>query len=235
MAQAQTQRFSTVGDNSARRFGYYPQLDGMRGLSILLVLIGHAYLQQLSRLGALGVMFFFVLSGFLITGLLCEESSTTGTVSLERFYTRRALRILPAFVVLVAVTSALIASGLITDVPWYTVAVSCLYLNDVFGTGQSLGHLWSLSLEEQFYLVWPLLMRTFSRRRMLPVACIAAAAIIMFRATAIHFEWWNYNSAVFYERPWFRFDSILAGCILALLFSNSAAAFAWVRRLVRFP
>ena len=198
------------------KFGFFPQLDGFRGLSILLVLIGHTVYPAWGRLGGLGVMMFFVLSGFLITGLLCKEHVATGTISLKQFYLRRALRILPAFFALIAVMVVLIKLRFVTDVPWYTVAVACLYLSDIFGRGESMGHLWSLSLEEQFYTGWPLIMRTLGLRRSLWFACGSVVGIMAFRGTAIRLQLFDYFSAAFYERPWFRFDSILIGCCIAL-------------------
>ncbi|HMK29359.1 MAG TPA: acyltransferase family protein [Terriglobales bacterium] len=220
-----------IATDKAFHFGYFPQLDGLRGLSILFVLVAHTFLDKAGALGGLGVMLFFVLSGFLITGLLWRESESFGRIGIKFFYARRALRILPAFLVFMAVCSVLVARGFITDVRWYTVAVSCLYLNNIFGSGLSLSHLWSLSLEEQFYLIWPLAISRLGRRWTLPVASLVALAIVAARGVAIRAHLFQYYSAVFYERPWFRFDSILAGCCLALLLARSKETAASTRRI----
>jgi len=205
-----------IGKAGKFYFTYFPQLDGFRGLAIILVLIGHYDLSHLGPLGGFGVLCFFVLSGFLITGLLCAENSTSGNVDLRQFYLRRALRILPAFLVFLVIATVLIATHRITDVPWYTVLVSFLYLNNIFGRGYSLGHLWSLSLEEQFYALWPCTFKKLGERGALRLAAALVILISVIRGAAIYLKLFEYHSSVFYERPWFRFDSILIGCCIAI-------------------
>jgi len=107
-------------------FGHLPRLDGFRGISILLVLVGHEMQFPLGHegwgaLGGLGVLLFFVLSGFLITLLLLREQLETSRIDLGAFYVRRALRILPAFFVLIVVVCVLMVSGWVTDVTWGAV------------------------------------------------------------------------------------------------------------------
>lgn len=176
---------------------------------------------------------FFVLSGFLITALLVREEIESGTISLKAFYTRRALRILPAFLTFICVISVLIRYRLVTDVPWYSVVVACLYLSNLFGRGDTIGHLWSLSLEEQFYALWPLLFRKIGRMRALRVACGLIVLVSSFRAVAIMLSTSDfYFSGRVYERPWFRFDSVLAGCVVSLLlYSRSSSLMQRVPRL----
>jgi len=198
------------------KFGFLPQLDGFRGISVFLVLIGHAFADGVGPLSKLGVMMFFVLSGFLITGLLCNEQISTGGISLRNFYLRRALRIFPAFFVLILGTAILIKSGYITDVPWYSLVVACLYLSNIFGRGDSITHLWSLSLEEQFYAGWPLVVRSFGLRRAFMIACSSILAVMAVRLVVIQLGIVNYFNGKIYLRPWFRFDSILIGCCIAL-------------------
>jgi peptidoglycan/LPS O-acetylase OafA/YrhL len=219
------------------RFGYLPQLDGFRGLCIALVLIGHTFLSSCSTLGGLGVMMFFVLSGFLITGLLANEEEETGTISLKDFYARRALRILPAFLVFISIISLLIKCRLVTDVPWYTVVVACVYLSNVFGRGETIAHLWSLSLEEQFYAIWPAVFRRLRRRGALRFACGSVLIISSLRAASIILSTSSfYFSGRVYERPWFRFDSILVGCVISLsLLSVPKGLAVLVRHLPPIP
>ncbi|MEY9932938.1 peptidoglycan/LPS O-acetylase OafA/YrhL [Catenulispora sp. GP43] len=145
-----------------------PALDGLRALAVAAVLLYHAGLSRV-RGGFLGVDVFFVLSGYLITGLLAREYLATGAVALRRFYLRRARRLLPAlFVVLAGVCAYVVlwlpgeAAGLRGDATaslfyvtnWWFVAKGQSYFG---GTGRPslLLHLWSLAVEEQFYVVWP--------------------------------------------------------------------------------
>lgn len=141
-----------------------PCLDGWRALAIALVLIQHSYPQPgwpialswwpLSTIGGVGVRFFFVISGFLITWLMLNEQSRTGKVSLKMFYVRRCLRILPVYFMFLATV------GLFQSIGGYHVSINhwlkCLTFTVNYGGAHSpVGHLWSLGVEEQFYLLWP--------------------------------------------------------------------------------
>jgi peptidoglycan/LPS O-acetylase OafA/YrhL len=174
--------------------GYQPSLDGLRALSVGVVLLYHAGFSWMHG-GFFGVEVFFVVSGFLITSLLLDESDRNGHVSFRQFWLRRARRLFPAlYAVLVAVAvwaavagSAEQQSQLRRDIPW-----SVFYVNN---WGQILGnvpyfsgeppllrHLWSLAVEEQWYLIWPLvfvaLLRVRVRRHVLGVAIVAAAFVV---------------------------------------------------------
>ena len=200
-------------------FQHFPQLDGLRGLAITLVVVGHALdfgFGVRTDLGGFGVLLFFVLSGFLITGLLDSESAQTGQISLPAFYIRRGLRLFPALFFFLAALCALIKHRLVADTPWYTVVACLLYVRNIWGRGSATAQIWSLSLEEQFYACWPWVMKAFDRNIALRIAVITTAAITTFRMLAIRLQWFDYNTGLFYERSWFRFDSILLGCILAL-------------------
>ena len=146
-----------------------PGLDGLRGIAVLAVIIYHAEITQLSG-GFLGVDVFFVLSGFLITSLLLDEISRTATIDRANFYIRRIRRLFPAlFLVLLF---AVMVSGLFVvdaayhvrrDLPWALTFVlnwSYLFFEQSYFVNISrpplLQHLWSLSVEEQFYVIWPL-------------------------------------------------------------------------------
>ncbi len=139
-----------------------PSLDGIRGVAIVLVLISHAELfgdtplgEWVARLGDLGVKMFFVLSGFLITTLLVNEQRRTGRIAIGRFVVRRAFRIFPAAYVFML--SIILAAKL----GWVTLHTAdtfhALTYTIDFEAAPSwwLGHLWSLAIEEQFYIVWP--------------------------------------------------------------------------------
>jgi peptidoglycan/LPS O-acetylase OafA/YrhL len=205
-------------------FRHFPQLDGLRGLAIVLVLAGHVLESGFgihTDLGGLGVLLFFLLSGFLITGILDRERTRTGGICLTAFYIRRGLRLFPALFVFVTALCVLIQTRAVTDTPWYAVAACLLYVRNIWGRGSTSGHIWSLSLEEQFYTIWPWIMKAFDRAIVMRVALIGAAAITFFRMVAIRSEWFDYWSGPFYQRPWFRFDSILLGCGIALLLCDS--------------
>jgi peptidoglycan/LPS O-acetylase OafA/YrhL len=148
--------------------GYQPGLDGLRAVSVIAVILYHAGFEWL-RGGFFGVEVFFVVSGFLITSLLVEERAGTGRVSLSGFWLRRARRLLPALAVLLATVAVWAAvfgdaeqqSQLRRDLPWSIFYVSNWgqIVGDVpyySGDPPLLRHLWSLGVEEQWYLLWPL-------------------------------------------------------------------------------
>ena len=157
--------------------GYRPELDGLRALSVLAVIAYHADLAWIPG-GFLGVEVFFVVSGFLITTLMLEERAQTGSVSLRSFWLRRARRLMPAlFVMLVALAFA-VATFATVHAPDFRrdVVPSLLYVSNwwqIFFVETPyfaptdlpvLRHLWSLAVEEQWYLVWPLAFLAFHRR-----------------------------------------------------------------------
>jgi peptidoglycan/LPS O-acetylase OafA/YrhL len=145
-----------------------PSLDGLRAISITLVLLCHLVKWKHVPLafpivyGTLGVRIFFVLSGFLITRLLLRERENSGTISLRDFYIRRAYRILPAALAYLLVIKVLFWP----QVGWYDLAAAFFYIANMRTTGPwMMGHLWSLSIEEQFYLAWPFALKTWFRHR----------------------------------------------------------------------
>jgi peptidoglycan/LPS O-acetylase OafA/YrhL len=219
-------------------FGHIGPLDGLRGIAILLVIVGHTLAGMnvhrcAYRLGTLGVNLFFVLSGFLITGILCAEFQSRGGVDLRRFYCRRALRIFPAAYAMLTVVGIAVLLGWVTDVSWKTFAASGLYLRNIFGRGHTLDHLWSLSIEEQFYLIWPPVLAWCGVRRGLWIASIGALAFLCLRTVAIATDMFPYASGVFYERPWFRFDSLLAGCWLGVAYARDPRLWARLSAALR--
>jgi peptidoglycan/LPS O-acetylase OafA/YrhL len=173
--------------------GYLPGLDGVRALAVIGVLLYHADLTWITG-GFLGVDVFFVLSGFLITSLLLEEYDRAGRIDFRRFYLGRARRLLPALFLMLLVVSAVVAvfyrdaaASLRADVVatllyvnnWWYVLNDASYF-EFIGRPPLLKHLWSLAVEEQFYLVWPLLaflaMRRAGRRGVRILAIILALA-----------------------------------------------------------
>ena len=152
--------------------GYVPGLDGLRGVAVLLVILYH-FAPEVMPAGFLGVDVFFVLSGFLITRLLLDEAERRGTIRLGRFWARRARRLVPALLVtvlgtcLVAILTDLdgtftglarhARASLLYVVNWAFISEHSSYFAS-FATPSPLRHMWSLAIEEQFYLVWPVVL-----------------------------------------------------------------------------
>jgi peptidoglycan/LPS O-acetylase OafA/YrhL len=153
-----------------------PSLDGLRAISISLVVVGHwvevRYHSDVAGAFAnLGVRIFFVISGYLITTLLLKEHARTSTIELREFYVRRAYRILPAAMVFMLPVFVIFWR----ELSWYHMAAAALYLaNFDFSHPWFLGHLWSLSVEEQFYFLWPSVLKKWHRHR---VAILAGIVI----------------------------------------------------------
>jgi peptidoglycan/LPS O-acetylase OafA/YrhL len=193
--------------------GRNPAFDGLRALAVGLVILHHARVPWLDG-GALGVDIFFVLSGYLITSLLMQEIHATGGIAVVRFLVRRALRLMPPFLVL------LLATLLLGPVFWpnenlgLVVAIAGIYLADYasafFGDLSVLAHTWSLSVEEHFYLVWPIAIAGLARwtpaaRPQLLLAVFVAATL-----------WRLGNAAVFpdIDLTYYRFDTRLSGLLI---------------------
>ena len=184
---------------AAGEMGYLPGLDGLRALAIIGVLLYHAGIDWLPG-GFLGVDVFFVISGFLITSLVLEEYDRSGRIDFKRFYLGRARRLLPAVVVLLIVVgiavlfvyqdalSAFRQDALATIFyvnNWWYVLVDQSYFESM-GRPPLLKHLWSLSVEEQFYLLWPvvalLLVRSGGRPFVRRIALLLAVASTVWMA-----------------------------------------------------
>lgn len=231
-----------VGPPQGFRFGHILELDGFRGLAVLLVTAGH-FLEYHLRgrngntlslaLGQTGVLLFFVLSGFLITGLLQREREATGRIGFRNFYVRRALRLLPALAVLLASVAVLVQLRQVTDVT-RTEFLACLfYARNLFGHSTTLGHIWSLSLEEQFYLLWPLTLALLPRKDAAMKTLAVCTGFMIWRGLAISANLFPYERGIYYVRPYFRFDSILIGAFVALWFASSEPGREQARRILR--
>jgi len=213
----------SVRANTARDAGQrIGGLDGLRAISIALVFISHLYWSKQYpalgflwrfQLGDLGVRIFFVISGFIITHLLLAEMQRTGTVSLWQFYIRRSLRIFPAYYLFLACIAAASAWGtLAADA--MSLARSAFYVSNYFPRPAELAHTWSLSVEEQFYLLWPAVLLLLGTRR-----AGIAATVLMVGAVAIrtaHSLPLSDETNVFWVRFETGGDAIAMGCLLAL-------------------
>jgi len=180
-------------------------------------------------LGNLGVRTFFVLSGFLITTLLVREHAATGRISLSAFYLRRALRIFPPFYAFLLAMVALRFTGRIA-LPWVDVVHAATYTTNYLPDRVwTLGHVWSLAIEEQFYLVWPAALVIAGFRRGLAVAVAAMAVVPLLRVASFYlFPASRYSIGDTFPTA---VDAIAAGCALAFA-RDRLWAFAPYRRLL---
>lgn len=222
------------------RLQYMPQLDGLRAVAVVLVIVHHLLLPTWFG-GWIGIDVFFVLSGYLITSLLLVEIRRTGTVHLRSFYARRLLRLYPPLIVAVVV---MLPVGLIF---WHSALgylassfVALTYTANIVATvmGKGVGpwtHTWTLALEEQFYLVWPLILmallriRTSTRAR---VAIVTVLAVVSVTASAFLYR--SDDAANF--NPLLHAGPLLLGCALALTpawrAAASTAVFGWTAIIV---
>jgi peptidoglycan/LPS O-acetylase OafA/YrhL len=200
--------------------GRRPALDGVRGIAILLVLVGHGPVADLGA--APGVTMFFTLSGFLITSLLLEEWRANGRVDLRRFYARRALRLLPGLAVFLVIIGVVLARR---DEPLTGAWFAALYVANLASAVERklryFSHTWSLSLEEQFYVVWPITLVVVARSRRRGTAlAVAAAGVVLCVGLRVFAGSTDVMAlavplrlAVF---GLWRADALLVGCLLAL-------------------
>jgi peptidoglycan/LPS O-acetylase OafA/YrhL len=231
-----------VGDNLGKKeSGRIPTLDGLRAVAILVVMLSHANHgdERIAQLGHMGVLIFFALSGYLITTRLLAEYQSTGRVSLRDFYLRRAFRILPPAVTYLAILWLLTLTGIVVCSASAIRAALFFYVNyiDVGDLGWRAGHFWSLSVEEHFYALWPLLLLGFGVVRGARTAIAAAAVILVWRPIDHHF---HILAQVFHNPHLIQdlygtdviADALLWGCALAFFKLRSGATVSTVIALV---
>ncbi|MFZ2276514.1 MAG: acyltransferase [Prosthecobacter sp.] len=231
----------TAAPASAALTSRLPSLDGWRALSILIVLGEHnihtkAFPEEHRHLftqlfdGQLGVRFFFMISGFLITWLMLGEEHRTGTVRLKNFYARRALRILPVYLVFLGVLAALQAFT-----PFHQSASAWFgnltFTRNFFYDHFTSNHLWSLSVEEQFYLVWPALF-IYAKPQSSLKKCLSlvVTTIVLAMSARYLFSLWDPASIDKMNRmqramigPWSFFsnaDTLAIGSVFAVLLAR---------------
>lgn len=204
-------------------FGHIPGLDSLRGYAICMVILYHAYAGDvdyrrwngpikmfifLTAYGAFGVQLFFVLSGFLITSILIRNISHPSYY--RNFYTGRALRILPAYIAMLAILKIWMG------VTWKYILACLLYIANMAGIvgakTSEYGSLWSLAVEEQFYLLWPLCVKKMKLQTLLKLAIgICILCPILRTTTAILFP-----SVDVYYKIYFAADALLCGAIISI-------------------
>ena len=200
-------------------------VDGIRGLAILLVVLSHLFGADgfpfqaglaSAALGNTGVRMFFVLSGFLITSLLMKEDARTGRIDLWRFYVRRSFRIFPAFYLYVAVAILFARAGG-NSLARLSLMSAVFYFSDYVKwdhVDYTMRHFWSLAVEEQFYLLWPLVF-TLARRHRRKILAAVILISPFWRYLIFHFSGWNLDAVI--DRRFDAISDVLAcGCLLAL-------------------
>jgi peptidoglycan/LPS O-acetylase OafA/YrhL len=202
-----------------------PSLDGLRAVSISLVLFSHLlgtqyffgrrWLQYAGDLGNLGVRCFFVISGFLITTLLLQELEHKCEISLKHFYLRRTFRIFPAFYVCLGTVAALYFLNFLKLNPHDLLYAGTYTINYRTAVERSwnVGHMWSLAVEEQFYLLWPATIWLLGRRRALGATALVILLVPLVRIATWRWfpDWtpgikWQFQTVC---------DSLATGCLLA--------------------
>nr|WP_281428293.1 acyltransferase family protein [Actinoplanes hulinensis] len=222
---------SSPGAPARSHPGFRPDIEGMRAIAVTLVVLSHAGLSGLAG-GYVGVDVFFVISGFLITTLLLKELTRTGRISLATFYARRATRLLPASTVVLLVTvtaswlwmpatrfKSIAADAIYATfygINWRLANEGVQYLN-ADAEPSPLQHFWSLAVEEQFYLVWPLLLLIFALawgKRRTPVIVtlvlvVAASLTVSITQTASSAPWAYFGA---HTRAW----ELAVGALIAV-------------------
>ncbi|MGI9015583.1 MAG: acyltransferase family protein [Euzebya sp.] len=215
-----------------RRLPYLPALDGLRALAVVAVMIYHADEAWLQG-GYLGVEVFFTISGYLITALLITEYERTGSIDLISFWKRRARRLLPALGVLlggVAVLALFTARDALANLSGQATAAMAYVMNwslifteqsyfESFGRPPLLQHLWSLAIEEQFYLAFPLL---FLAGRRLTGRRVTLAMTVIGVAASVALMWRLFDPAADPSRIYYGTDTRAAGLLVGV-----ALAMVW--------
>jgi len=206
----------------------------LRAISILIVLVSHASYGSVVP-GGLGVTIFFFLSGYLITTLLLDETERTGRINIGKFYLRRVFRLFPPLLITLVMAYSLVALGLLDGgISWTGILAQLLYFANYYGlffdpgntTAAGTGILWSLAVEEHFYMIYPavlagLLALGLSRPRIVVVLAIACLVVLAWRMYLAGLP--NFVTERTYYSSDTRVDSIVFGCLLALAANPKSA------------
>jgi peptidoglycan/LPS O-acetylase OafA/YrhL len=205
--------------SSPRPAAYLPQLDGLRAVAVACVMAFHfiPWVDRYAPLGTMGVRLFFVLSGFLITGILLSWRGRPLAVATRVFYLRRALRIFPLFYFVLIAAAALNIGPVRDTFGWHAAYLSNFYFYLRGDWHGSVSHLWSLAVEEQFYLVWPWLILCAPERWLRPVIVATIVAAPLSRLA-----WPHPMDSVL---PTSCLDSLGLGALVALAASHKGAPY----------
>lgn len=222
--------------NSGSETTYRPELDGLRSIAVYAVILFHTGMQWLSG-GFVGVDLFFVLSGFLVTQVILGEIARTGTFGVGAFYSRRVRRLVPAAVVVVVATC--LVYGLVDSLPERLTIVrdaqsALVYLanwnfiseaSDYFATGTDKSpflHFWSLSIEEQFYVGYPLLLIGLLKLKVRPARRLLVILVLAAASVAAQVYWAGADPTRAYYGTDAKLYQILAGAALAMWLSEGS-------------
>ncbi|WP_418131107.1 acyltransferase [Variovorax sp. 375MFSha3.1] len=206
-------RFRSAAAGALHPFMQYnPALDGVRAISVLAVVLFHCGIPG-ARGGFVGLDVFFVLSGFLITSLLAAEYRS-GAIEVARFYVRRAIRLYPTLLILLAAYLALAPFLWPSDTQWLAATLAAFYIYDYalafWNPTNTVGHTWSLGVEEKFYLLWPLLLPLLLRTRRPVIWLLAAFAVITAWRYGVAWTWG-------WKQAYFSFDTRTSGIVLGAI------------------
>ena len=210
---------------------YLPQLDAVRAFAVMLVLWNHWCGGEHDPFGPIGVWIFFVVSGFLITRILLSarrESARESRDALLKFYSRRALRIFPLYYFVLLLSFAL-SARFRADAWWYVAHLQNFRMmqaaepTSIFGV-----HFWTLAVEQQFYLAWPLIVLFAPRALLLPAIALAVALAVASRWACAAAGWTDFQAYVFTPN---NLDTLGCGAILAHFASHRPEKLVRLRRL----
>lgn len=214
---------------SAFSKSHLPALDGVRAVAVFLVIFFHFGFLRVP--GAHGVMIFFVLSGFLITWLLIKENEKTGTISLTGFFKRRTLRIFPAFY---AYWLLLVGYLLVTRRPvlWPHAWSSFFYVSNYYiavhgDPNNGFSHTWSLAIEEQFYLLWPLVFLLWRRSLARTATFLVVLILTVWVYRAVLCFGFAMSQDYIYAAFDTRLDELMVGCLTAIIIKQGRLSVFW--------
>lgn len=214
---------------------YITELDGLRGVAVIAVMIFHANIpffkgDKFLQGGFIGVDIFFVLSGFLITSILVSEFDRTGSISLKNFYIRRFLRLGPALIGLLVVfclTSFMVLNEEEARKNYFDAIISAAYLSNwarafLIHPPDYLGHTWSLSIEEQFYIIWPIILFFLLRITQKRQYVLITATFFALLSWALRSHLANNGATIarLFNGLDTRADALMLGCAVGVMLSN---------------
>lgn len=212
-----------------------PSLDGMRAISILIVILGHssdslnspAVLRYLGHLGNYGVRCFFVISGYLITTLLLKEWDKTGKISISNFYARRMLRIFPAAFTYIGIIAICSWFHLLRLKPWDLLCAVTYTINYRYNPAHWFRHLWSLAVEEQFYLLWPCLLWLAGRKIARRAALASIVLVPVIRLLMVCY--FHASDSALTKHFEAVADTLAIGCLLAMYYDRLGNSCWYIR------